>query len=104
MYKTKAITKKELQAVSIKNQEEITELTGCKLDLFNAWGLIKSTSKNFTVADLKAQEADALLYEIVNPGKKKKTKPNSNSELIRLQEKERARALELLELELLIAA
>ena len=73
MYKTKDITKKELQAINVVNQDEIKDLTGSKLD-------------------------------ILNPKIKKSKKKNDTNEIIRLQEKERARALELLELELLIAA
>jgi hypothetical protein len=104
MYKTKDITKKELQAINVVNQDEIKDLTGSKLDPMKAWEVIKRTSDNFKIADEKAQEADALLFEILNPKIKKSKKKNDTNEIIRLQEKERARALELLELELLIAA
>jgi hypothetical protein len=74
MYKTKNITKEALKALKIKNQDEIVDLTGSKLDPVKAWEVIKSTSEDFSKSDAKAQE------------------------------KERARALDLLELELLIAA
>jgi hypothetical protein len=77
MYKTKDITKKELQAINVVNQDEIKDL-------------------NFIL--------DSRNNEIVNPKIKKSKKKNDTNEIIRLQEKERARALELLELELLIAA
>lgn len=104
MYKTKEITKKDLQAIKVANQDEIEDLTGSKLDPFKAWEVIKRASDNFSKADEKAQEADILLYEMLNPDVKKSKKPKDDKEIIRLQEKERARALELLELELLIAA
>ena len=104
MYKTKNITKEALKALKIKNQDEIVDLTGSKLDPVKAWEVIKSTSEDFSTSDAKAQEADALLYEMLNPEMKKSKKPEGTKEIIRLQEKERARALELLELELLIAA
>ncbi|WP_407264901.1 hypothetical protein R5N98_12605 [Tenacibaculum maritimum] len=104
MYKTKDITTKELKALQVINQDEIEELTGSKLNPAKAWEVIKDASDNFKNKDVKAMEADQLLYEMLNPEMKKSKKPEGTKEIIRLQEKERARALELLELELLIAA
>jgi len=104
MYKTKDITKKELQAVKVANQDEIEDLTGSKLDPIKAWEVIKRASDNFTKPDEKAKEADELLAKILKPNMKSSKKADDGKEIIRLQEKERARALELLELELLIAA
>ena len=104
MYKTKNTTKDALKALKIKNQDEIEDLTGSKLDPVKAWEVIKSTSEDFNKSDVKAQEADALLYKMLHPEMQKNKSDDSDKEIIRLQEKERARALELLELELLIAA
>ena len=104
MYKTKNITKDTLKALKIKNQDEIVDLTGSKLDPVKAWEVIKSTSEDFSKSDVKAQEADALLYEMLQPKMQQNDKRSDAKEIIRLQEKERARALDLLELELLIAA
>ena len=104
MYKTKNTTKKELEQLKIVNQDEIFELTGSKLNPIKAWEVIKSTSENFSKSDVKAQEADTLLFEMLNAGKKKETYKTTSKETIRIQEQERARALDLLELELLIAA
>jgi hypothetical protein len=104
MYKTKDITPKELKALKVINQDEIEDLTGSKLDPIKAWEVIKDVSDNFKKSDTKAQEADELLFEMLNPKIKKVKKIEGNKETIRLQEKERARALDLLELELLIAA
>lgn len=104
MYKTKNITKDTLKALKIKNQDEIVDLTGSKLDPVKAWEVIKSTSEDFSKSDAKAQEADALLYEMLHPKMQQKDTRRDAKEIIRLQEKERARALDLLELELLIAA
>jgi ubiquitin C-terminal hydrolase len=104
MYKTKNITKEALKALKIKNQDEIVDLTGSKLDPVKAWEVIKSTSEDFSKSDAKAQEADALLYEMLHPKMQQNDKRSDAKEIIRLQEKERARALDLLELELLIAA
>ena len=104
MYKTKDITTKELKALQVINQVEIEDLTGSKLNPVKAWEVIKDASDNFKSKDAKAMEADQLLYEMLNPEMKKSKKPEGTKEIIRLQEKERARALELLELELLIAA
>ena len=104
MYKTKEINKAALKALHIKNQEQIVELTGSKLDPVQAWEVIKEASGNFTKTDAKAQEADALLFEMLHPNVKRKADATTEDESIRIQEKERARALALLELELLIAA
>jgi hypothetical protein len=104
MYKTKDITAKELKALQVINQEEIEDLTGSKLNPVKAWEVIKDASDNFKNKDEKAMEADELLFEMLNPEIKKEKKTKGNNEIIRLQEKERARALDLLELELLIAA
>ena len=104
MYKTKNITKDALKALKIKNQDEIVDLTGSKLDPVKAWEVIKSTSEDFSKSDVKAQEADMLLYEMLQPKMRQKDTRSDAKEIIRLQEKERARALDLLELELLIAA
>ena len=70
MYKTKDISKAELKALAIKNQEEIVELTGSELDPVKAWEAIKQASENFTKSDLKAEEADKLLYHILHPEEK----------------------------------
>jgi len=104
MYKTKNTRKEDLKALKIKNQDEIVDLTGSKLDPVQAWEVIKSNSDDFQKSDAKAQEADALLYEMLHPESQNKKGNESGKEIIRLQENERARALELLELELLIAA
>lgn len=105
MYKTKDIPLKELKTVTIANQEEIRSLTGSELDLVKAWQTIRKASDDFSKADLKAQKADELLYQILYPTKEKETPETTNiSETIRIQEKERARALALLELELILAA
>lgn len=104
MYKTKDSTPKQLQSIKITNQDEIVALTGSKLNPLKAWEVIKEASENFTKTDAKAQEADALLFEMLHPNLKRKTDATTEDETIRIQEKERARALALLELELLIAA
>ena len=67
MYKTKDIKSKELNTLDIKNQAEILQHTGSKLDLVKAWEVIKNVSDNFTKSDEKAQEADTLLYQILHP-------------------------------------
>ncbi|TGV03592.1 hypothetical protein [Flavivirga rizhaonensis] len=115
MYKTKDIEPKELNTFAIKNQDEILQHTGSKLDLVKAWEVIKNTSNNYTKSDEKVQEADTLLYQILNRKQEsaapkqtnsKKQKVSSSEETLEIQEKERSRALALLELELelLIAA
>ncbi|WP_197709258.1 hypothetical protein [Nonlabens agnitus] len=73
MYKTKDISKAELKALAIKNQDEIVALTGSELDPVKAWEVIKQASDNFTKSDLKAQEADELLFEMLYPDEKSNT-------------------------------
>ena len=73
MYKTKDITKADLKALAIKNQDEIVALTGSELDPVKAWEVIKQASDNFTKSDLKAQEADELLFEMLYPDEKSNT-------------------------------
>lgn len=104
MYKTKDVTKKQLEGIKISNQTEIEELTGSKLNPIKAWDVIKDASNGFKTKDAKAQEADALLFQILYPDSKSKPKQKDIAETLRIQEQERARALALLELELLIAA
>ncbi|GAK75651.1 hypothetical protein JCM19296_1243 [Nonlabens ulvanivorans] len=87
MYKTKNITKDALKALKIKNQDEIVDLTGSKLDPVKAWEVIKSTSEDFSKSDVKAQEADVLLYEMLHPKMQQKDKRSDAKEIIRLQEK-----------------
>lgn len=70
MYRTKDISKAELKTLAIKNQDEIVALTGSELDPVKAWEVIKQASDNFTNSDLKAQEADALLYVMLHPDEK----------------------------------
>ncbi len=65
MYKTKDLTQKDLDSIQIKNQAEIVEYIGSELDPKEAFELIKKESKDFTVANAKAEEADALLDALV---------------------------------------
>jgi len=102
MYTTNEIHTKKLSEIKILNQEEIQQLTGSKLDLKKGWKEIKKLSKNFTISDLKAEEADELLFKIISPRPKESFK--ESLEVMKMKENERARALALLELELLIAA
>ena len=76
MYKTKNITKDALKALKIKNQDEIVDLTGSKLDPVKAWEVIKSTSEDFSKSDAKAQEAIKT-----EKAEKKESKETSKKEL-----------------------
>ena len=104
MYKTSKISKEALEAIQITNQDEIVEFTGSKLDPVKAWEVLKKASKDFSVSDAKTAQADALLFELLFPEKKREKVTRVKTQNIEIQEKERARALALLELELLIAA
>lgn len=110
MYKTKDVKVKDLKAVVILNQEEIQARTKRKLDPIQAFEVIKNESKSFSKADLKAQEADELLYQLLNRDtlgateiaskKKVAAKKELSVAEIQIQARARARTLELLELEL----
>ncbi len=64
MYKTKDLTLKDLAKIKIKNQAEIVQYIGSELDPKEAHEQIKNASKNFTIPNAKAEQADALLYAI----------------------------------------
>lgn len=66
MYKTKNLQPTDLEKVVITNQEEIEQEIGSKLDLKEAFEIIKKRSNGFTTADVEAQRADALLYALVS--------------------------------------
>ncbi|WP_062062769.1 hypothetical protein [Aquimarina longa] len=110
MYKTKDTKVKYLKSVEIQHQEEILARTKRKLDPVQAFEVIKNESKGFSKADVKAQEADELLYQLLNrdvkgisrtTSKKRGTiKKELSVEEIQIQARARARTIELLELEL----
>ena len=107
MYKTKDTTKKELKGVEILNQDLIVEQTGSKLNLERAHDIIKNASSNFSKAEVKAQEADTLLHQLLNrevkassSGVKTKTTKTLSKEAIRIRQKQQEGELILLELEL----
>ncbi|QKX05349.1 hypothetical protein HN014_10615 [Aquimarina sp. TRL1] len=64
MYKTKDLTEKDLEQIEIKNQAEIVQYIGSELNPKEAFALIKKESKDFTQPNVKAEQADALLYAI----------------------------------------
>ena len=113
MYKTKDTLLNDLKGIDIRNQEIIIEKTGRKLDPVQAYEVIKEASANFSKADPKVAEADALLYQLLHrdkqaqdtsqtqpkPSEKKKKKAVTVEE-IQIQERERARKLKLLKLKL----
>ncbi len=104
MYKIKDIKPAALKAVTILHQQEILERTKSKLDPVQAFKIIKEESDGFSKSNVKAQEGDELLYELVHRDTKATSaapkKKSSEKEAIQIQAKARARALELLELEL----
>ncbi len=107
MYKTKNIDAKELKAVEIQNQDQIIESTGSALNLVKAHEIIKRTSSNFSKSEVKAQEADRLLYQLLNRDVKTDVKNQETSktkqlskEALRIRQKQQASELALLELEL----
>lgn len=120
MYKTQKITKKELQAVVIKDQKEILRLMGKQLSPLLVWEIIKEKSQNFSKSVAKALEADSLLHDVLNlkrnqgQGQENQEKPKSQANtkkrkmslerFYRFRANSRARELELLTAESLTAA
>lgn len=110
MYKTKDTKQKDLKSIEILHQEEILTRTKKKLDPVQIFEIIKNESKGFRKADAETQEADELLYRLLNrdvksasetTAKKKATvKKELSVEEIQIQERERARAIALLEVEI----
>lgn len=110
MYKTKEIKPKELKAVEILNQKEILARTKKKLDPVQAFEVIKKESKGFSIANVKAQEADELLYMLLNRDTKNASKKTSKKktiskkdpsiEEIQIRERERARKIKILKIKL----
>ena len=101
MYKTANVTRKELESISIKNQSEILRLMGSKLSLISAWEQIGRLSNNFKKKVAEALEADSLLYAIINPNKKGKSKKGTKVQIeYENYERERARKIKILALQL----
>ena len=109
MYKTKDTTVKELKAIEILHQDEILARTKRKLDPVQAFEIIKKESGNFNTPNVKAQEADKLLHQLLNRTSKdvqvtKKKKANLKTELseeeIQIRERERARKIKILKIKL----
>ncbi|WP_025663314.1 hypothetical protein [Aquimarina megaterium] len=110
MYKTKDTKVKDLKAVEIQNQEEILTRTKRKLDPVQAFEVIKNESKGFSIANVKVQEADELLYMLLNRDSKSASKTPSKEnaeskkelsvEEIQIRERERARKIKILKIKL----
>lgn len=110
MYKIKDTNVKELKAIEIQNQEEILARTKRKLDPVEAFEVIKKESDDFSKSSVKAQEADELLYRLLNrdvkgaltptSSKKESSKKELSVEEIQIQERERARKLTILKIKL----
>lgn len=105
MYKTEQVKAQELGKIAIQNQEKIMEVTGSALDPQQAWKLIQKASDGFSKQHSKAQQADALLAELLQVnGVSLEAKSDPKIERIRLRERERARAIAIVKLKLQIAA
>ena len=106
MYQLTKVKPEVLSKVQVKNQEKILELTGSKLEPAKAFEIIKNETKDFKEANEKAKQADQLFMELLklNGISVNGTTAKNDGGKIRLREQERARALDLLELELQLAA
>ena len=105
MYKTSNIKPTDLEKIRVKNQGRIKEITGEELEPRKAWEIIKKESNGFTTDSPKAKQADELFAELmqVNGLTVSKSKAD-DKERIRIRERERARAIEIMKLQLKIAA
>lgn len=106
MYQLTKVKPQDLSKVQVKNQDKILELTGSKLEPLKAFEIIKTETKDFKESNEKAKQADGLFIELLklNGISVNGTAVKTDGGKIRLREQERARALELLELELQLAA
>ena len=108
MYELQTISPETLSKVTITRQEEILERTGSRLDLRQALALLRKETDGFTQKKEAALEADALLMQLLQRDGAVPSTPVSATEKqsnrLRLQAAATAKALELLELELQLAA
>tara|TARA_R110002072_G_scaffold8208_1_gene42908 strand:+ start:2584 stop:2901 length:318 start_codon:yes stop_codon:yes gene_type:complete len=105
MYQLTKVKPEVLSKVQVKNQDKILELTGSKLEPTKAFEIIKNETKDFKEANEKAKQADQLFMELLKlNGISVNGAAGNAGGKIRLREQERARAIELLELELELAA
>ncbi len=102
MYKTKDLSPDDLAKAQIENQREIKQYIGSELDLKEAFRIIREQSRGFSAADAEAQQADRLLYGIINGKSNPADKPQVklSKEAIRIRQQQQANELALLELEL----
>lgn len=106
MYSIKNLKPNDLAKIEVKNQAQIIELIGKKLDPKEAFNVIKKDSMDFTQSNQKAEQADRLFMQLLalNGVKVKASKTKNPSSALDLQAQARARALVLLELEIELAA
>ena len=105
MYKLATFDPKKLEELNIPNQKEIIAMTGHRLIPLEVYELIKKETKNFTVANDLAKEADQKLLRVYERFSGNAPKQSElEMETTRIREQERARALALLELEIATAA
>ncbi len=105
MYSISNVKTEDLSKIEVKNQPKIIQLIGKKLNPVEAFEVIKKDSGGFTKSHKKAEEADRLLADLLKKnGIKVIGTPKKSTNNIRLKEQERARSLDLLELELKLAA
>lgn len=108
MYQIKELKPQDIEKIKVKSQAQIIDLIGYELDPKKAFEVIKHDSKNFTNKNEDAIEADGLFMKLLTKNGivlEGQTKPTKGIKSIqRIKEQERARALELLELELQLAA
>ena len=104
MYSISNVKTEDLAKIEVKNQSQIVELVGKKLNPIEGFEIIRKESNGFTNSNKKAAEADAKFLQLLKlngitisgSSKAKATKK------LNVQAQARARALSILELELSI--
>ncbi|GAA0892602.1 hypothetical protein GCM10009122_22810 [Fulvivirga kasyanovii] len=108
MYILEKVKPADLSRIQVKKQDKIIELTGSRFDPAKAFEVIKKETKDFKEQNEKAKEADALFAELLKQNGIK-VQPHQGGEKaeqnrVRIREQERARAIQILELEMQLAA
>lgn len=102
MYKLKDIGRDQLNKIPIKHQAEITTQTAGALSLEKGYDLLKKITKNFTLDNAQARQADKLIYKLVvhyeKENKSDVKQITSEKQAIHIREEERLRVLRLIQL------
>lgn len=108
MYTLEKVKTADLSRIQVKKQEKILELTGSRFDPAKAFEVIRKETKDFKEQNEKAKEADALFAELLKLNgitvQPSQSGDKAEQSRVRIREQERARAIEIIELEMQLAA